>query len=147
LCRCGPRLCRPKSEARQQFERAVRIRTALQERPEKDRTLAITSKPSRLPESLFDKPQAEKSSCADCGGELYQQMGGNSTKNIFSPHRYLQFPAQAISRDSLTALSRFSIAQIQKDDLGRPESCRSYLQGFSEALPEIGEGAQSADKR
>src|ERR1700689_2752375 len=74
-----------KSEARQQFERAVRIRTALQERPEKDRTLADYKQTVIADKKVvLTRPKAEEVTPALLAeAELYQQTARQFHEKYF----------------------------------------------------------------
>ena len=127
-----------KSEARQQFERAVRIRTALQERPEKDRTLADYKQTVAAYQRVYlITPQAEEVTPALIAeAELYQQMARQFDEKYFQSaidtYNFLlkQYPETRYRSEAI-----FSIAQIQKDDLGRPEVAEVTFKDFLKRFP------------
>ena len=127
-----------KSEARLQFERAVRIRTALQERPEKDRTLAEYKQTVAAYQKVYlITPQAEEVTPALIAeAELYQQMAQQFDEKYYQSaidtYNFLlkQYPETRYRSEAI-----FSIAQIQKDDLGRPEVAEVTFKDFLKRFP------------
>ena len=127
-----------KSEARRQFERAVRIRTALQERPERERTLAEYKQTVAAYQKVYlITPQAEEVTPALIAeAELYQQMAKQFDEKYFQSaidtYNFLlkQYPESRYRSEAI-----FSIAQIQKDDLGRPEVAEVTFKDFLKRFP------------
>ncbi|MGD0402426.1 MAG: N-acetylmuramoyl-L-alanine amidase [Candidatus Acidiferrales bacterium] len=127
-----------KYEARQQFERAVRIRTALEERPEKARTLADYKQAVAAYQKVYlITPQAEEVTPALIAeAELYQQMARQFDEKYFQSaidtYNFLlkQYPESRYRSEAI-----FSIAQIQKDDLGRPEVAEVTFKDFLKRFP------------
>ena len=74
-----------KYEARAQFERAVRMRTALEERPEKDRTLALYKQTIAGYQKVYliTPLAAEVTPALIAEAELYQQMGQQFDEKYF----------------------------------------------------------------
>lgn len=127
-----------KYEARQQFERAVRIRTVLEERPEKSRTLADYKQAVAAYQKVYlITPQAEEVTPALIAeAELYQQMAQQFDEKYFQSaidtYNFLlkQYPESRYRSEAI-----FSIAQIQKDDLGRPEVAEVTFKDFLKRFP------------
>ena len=127
-----------KSEARLQFERAVRIRTVLEERPEKARTLADYKQAVAAYQKVYlITPQAEEVTPALIAeAELYQQMARQFDEKYFQSavdtYNFLlkQYPESRYRSEAI-----FSIAQIQKDDLGRPEVAEVTFKDFLKRFP------------
>jgi N-acetylmuramoyl-L-alanine amidase len=127
-----------KSEARLQFERAVRIRTVLEERPEKARTLADYKQAVAAYQKVYlITPQAEEVTPALIAeAELYQKMGQQFDEKYFQSaidtYNFLlkQYPESRYRSEAI-----FSIAQIQKDDLGRPEVAEVTFKDFLKRFP------------
>ena len=127
-----------KYEARLQFERAVRIRTVLEERPEKARTLADYKQAVAAYQRVYlITPQAEEVTPALIAeAELYQQMARQFDEKYFQSaidtYNFLlkQYPESRYRSEAI-----FSIAQIQKDDLGRPEVAEVTFKDFLKRFP------------
>jgi N-acetylmuramoyl-L-alanine amidase len=127
-----------KYEARQQFERAVRIRTVLEERPEKARTLADYKQAVAAYQKVYlITPQAEEVTPALIAeAELYQQMAQQFDEKYFQSaidkYNFLlkQYPESRYRSEAI-----FSIAQIQKNDLGRPEVAEVTFKDFLKRFP------------
>ena len=127
-----------KYEARQQFERAVRIRTVLEERPEKSRTLADYKQAVAAYQKVYlITPQAEEVTPALIAeAELYQQMAQQFDEKYFQSaidkYNFLlkQYPESRYRSEAI-----FSIAQIQKNDLGRPEVAEVTFKDFLKRFP------------
>jgi N-acetylmuramoyl-L-alanine amidase len=127
-----------KSEARLQFERAVRIRTVLEERPEKARNLADYKQAVAAYQKVYlITPQAEEVTPALIAeAELYQQMARQFDEKYFQSaidtYNFLlkQYPESRYRSEAI-----FSIAKIQKDDLGRPEVAEVTFKDFLKRFP------------
>jgi N-acetylmuramoyl-L-alanine amidase len=125
-------------EARLQFERAVRIRTVLEERPEKERTLADYKQTVAAYQKVYlITPQAEEVTPALIAeAELYQQMARQFDEKYFQSaidtYNFLlkQYPESRYRSEAI-----FSIAEIQKDDLGRPEVAEVTFKDFLKRFP------------
>ncbi|HXQ25434.1 MAG TPA: N-acetylmuramoyl-L-alanine amidase [Candidatus Acidoferrales bacterium] len=149
------------SDAREQFERAVKMRTMLEGYLEKDRTLSDYKQTIAAYHKVYlITPQADDVTPALVAeAELYQEMGRLFDSKYFQSaidvYSFLlkQYPGSRYRGGALLA-----IAQIQKDDLKKPEDAeatyKEYLTRFPrsekaadarEALKEIaGEPAPSA---
>lgn len=127
-----------KSEARLQFERAVRMRTVLEERPEKTRTLADYKQAVAAYQKVYlITPQAEEVTPALIAeAELYQQMAKQFDEKYYQSaidtYNFLlkQYPETRYRSEAI-----FSVAQIQKDDLGRPEVAEVTFKDFLKRFP------------
>ena len=134
----APAYADKKYEARQQFERAVRIRTVLEERPEKARTLSDYKQAIAGYQKVYlITPQAEEVTPALIAeAELYQQMAQQFDEKYFQSaidtYNFLlkQYPESRYRSEAI-----FSIAQIQKDDLGRPEVAEVTFKDFLKRFP------------
>jgi N-acetylmuramoyl-L-alanine amidase len=134
----SPAYADKKYEARLQFERAVRIRTALEERPEKARTLADYKQTVAAYQKVYlITPKAEEVTPALIAeAELYQQMAQQFDEKYFQSaidtYNFLlkQYPESRYRSEAI-----FSIAQIQKDDLGRPEVAEVTFKDFLKRFP------------
>src|ERR1700735_5871159 len=127
-----------KYEARLQFERAVRMRTVLEQRPEKIRTLADYKQAiAAYQRAYLITPQVEEVTPALIAeAELYQQMarqfGEKYFQSAIDTYNFLlkQYPESRYRSEAI-----FSIAQIQKDDLGRPEVAEVTFKDFLKRFP------------
>ncbi len=89
-----------KSDARDQFEHAVKMRTMLEGYLEKDRSLSdYRQTVSAYHKVYLISTQAEEvTPSLIAEGELYQEMGRLFDRKVFSiRHRRLQLPAEAVS--------------------------------------------------
>ena len=127
-----------KAEAREQFERAVKMRTALEERPERERTLAAY-KQAIAPYHkvyLISTQSQEVTPALIAEGEMYQQMARQFDEKYFQSaidtYNFLlkQYPESRYRSEAL-----FSIAQIEKDDLGHDEVAEVTFKEFLKRFP------------
>ena len=110
----------------------------LQERPEKDRTLADYKQTVAAYQRVYlITPQAEEVTPALIAeAELYQQMARQFDEKYFQSaidtYNFLlkQYPETRYRSEAI-----FSIAQIQKDDLGRPEVAEVTFKDFLKRFP------------
>jgi N-acetylmuramoyl-L-alanine amidase len=163
LCFAFPARADRKSEARDQFEHAVKMRTMLEGYLEKDRSLAdYRQTVSAYRKVYLISSQAEEvTPSLIAEGEIYQEMGRLFDPKYFQSaidsYNFLlkQYPGSRYRGEALLA-----IAQIQKDDLNRPAdaeaSYKEYVKRYPrsdkandarEALKEISaDGHQEADQ-
>jgi len=142
----SPAYADKKYEARLQFERAVKIRTALEERPQKARTLVDYKQTVAAYQKVYlITPQAEEVTPALIAeAELYQQMAQQFDEKYFQSaidtYNFLlkQYPESRYRSEAI-----FSIAQIQKDDLGRPEVAEVTFQDFLKRFPRSDKAPQA----
>jgi N-acetylmuramoyl-L-alanine amidase len=163
VCFSAPAEADRKSEARAQFERAVRLRTILEGAPQKDRKLAdykqaITS----FHRVYLITPDAEEVTPALISeAELYEEMGRAFDAKYFQTavetYNFLlkQYPGSRYRGEAI-----FSIGQLQKDELSEPEAAevtlRDYLKRFPKSeksdearasLKEIAEAREKAKQK
>jgi N-acetylmuramoyl-L-alanine amidase len=159
VCFSSPARADRKSDARAQFERAVRQRTILEGAPQKDRKLAdykqvITS----FHRVYLITPNAEEVTPALISeAELYEEMGRAFDAKYFQTavetYNFLlkQYPGSRYRGEAI-----FSIGELQKDELSEPEAAevtlKEYLKRFpksdksDEARASLKEIADSRDK-
>ena len=126
-----------KSDARDQFERAVKLRTMLEGYLEKDRTLPDYRQTVTAYHKVYlITPKAEEvTPSLIAEGELYREMG-----RLFDP-KYFQSSIEAYNfllkqypQSRYRGEAMLAIAEIQKDDLDEPAdaeaSYREYLGHF-----------------
>jgi N-acetylmuramoyl-L-alanine amidase len=159
VCFAAPARADRKTDARDQFERAVRLRTMLEGAPQKDRKLAdykqvITS----FHRVYLITPQAEEVTPALIAeAELYEEMGrafdAKYFQNAVETYNFLlkQYPGSRYRGEAI-----FSVGELQKDELNEPEAAevtlKEYLKRFpksdksTEARASLKEIADSRDK-
>jgi N-acetylmuramoyl-L-alanine amidase len=138
VCFAAPANADRKSEARAQFERAVRLRTILEGAPAKDRKLAdykqvITS----FHRVYLITPNAEEVTPALIAeAELYEEMGRAFDAKYFQTavetYDFLlkQYPGSRYRGEAI-----FSIGQLQKDELSEPEAAEVTLKDYLARFP------------
>src|SRR5277367_271825 len=158
-CLAVPARADRKNEARDQFERAVRLRTILEGAPQRDRKISdykqvITS----FHRVYLITPSAEEVTPALIAeAELYEEMGRAYDAKYFQSaietYNFLlkQYPGSRYRGQAL-----FSIGKLQKDELSEPEAAevtlKDYLKRFpksdksDEARTELKEIADSREK-
>ena len=127
-----------KAEAREQFERAVKMRTALEERPERERTLAAYKQAIAAYHKVYliSTQSQEVTPALIAEGEMYQQMARQFDEKYFQSaidtYNFLlkQYPESRYRSEAL-----FSIAQIEKDDLGHDEVAEVTFKEFLKRFP------------
>jgi N-acetylmuramoyl-L-alanine amidase len=135
-----------KSAARAQYERAEKLRTALQGKPQKERMVreyqALVSAFRRVYLITPHAPEATPALLAVA--ETYQEMG-----RLFDPKYYQsaidayqfllhEYPTSRYRDDAL-----FTIAQIQHVDLNRPEQAELSFQEFLKRFPRSSKAEQA----
>jgi N-acetylmuramoyl-L-alanine amidase len=138
VCVSSPARADRKSDARAQFERAVRQRTILEGAPQKDRKLAdykqvITS----FHRVYLITPNAEEVTPALIAeAELYEEMGRAFDAKYFQSavetYNFLlkQYPDSRYRGEAI-----FSIGQLQKDELSEPEAAEVTLKDYLKRFP------------
>jgi N-acetylmuramoyl-L-alanine amidase len=138
VCFSSPARADRKSDARAQFERAVRQRTILEGAPQKDRKLAdykqvITS----FHRVYLITPNAEEVTPALIAeAELYEEMGRAFDAKYFQTavetYNFLlkQYPGSRYRGEAI-----FSIGQLQKDELSEPEAAEVTLKEYLKRFP------------
>jgi len=138
LSLAGPSYADRKSEARAQFERAVRMRTGLEERPERERTLALYKQTIAAYQKVYlITPQAEEVTPALIAeAELYQQMARQFDEKYFqSAIDTYNFLLKQYPESRYRSAAIFAVAQIQKDDLGQAEAAEVAFKDFLKRFP------------
>jgi N-acetylmuramoyl-L-alanine amidase len=137
-CGVSPARADRKNEARDQFERSVRLRTILEGSPQKDRKLAdykqvITS----FHRVYLITPSAEEVTPALIAeAELYEEMGrafdAKYFQNAIETYNFLlkQYPGSRYRGEAL-----FSIGALQKDELSEPEAAEVTLKDYLRRFP------------
>jgi N-acetylmuramoyl-L-alanine amidase len=138
VCYSAPARADRKSEARAQFERAVRLRTILEGAPQRDRKLAdykqvITS----FHRVYLITPDAEEVTPALISeAELYEEMGRAFDAKYFQTavetYNFLlkQYPGSRYRGEAI-----FSIGELQKDELSEPEAAEVTLRDYLKRFP------------
>jgi N-acetylmuramoyl-L-alanine amidase len=138
VCVSSPARADRKSDARAQFERAVRQRTILEGAPQKDRKLAdykqvITS----FHRVYLITPNAEEVTPALIAeAELYEEMGRAFDAKYFQSavetYNFLlkQYPDSRYRGEAI-----FSVGQLQKDELSEPEAAEVTLKDYLKRFP------------
>ncbi len=127
-----------KSEARDQFEHAVKMRTMLEGYLEKDRSLADYQQTVTAYHKVYlISPQAEEVTPALVAeGELYEEMGRLYDPKYFQSaidaYNFLlkQYPGSRYRGEAMLA-----IAQIQKDDLDKPADAEASYKEYVKRFP------------
>ena len=127
-----------KASAREQFERAVRMRTTLEGNPQKDRSLADYRQTIAAYHKVYlISPQAEEvTPSLIAEGELYQEMGRyfdpKYFKSAIDKYDFLlkQYPGSRYRSEAL-----FSIGKIQKENLDRPDDAEATFKEFLRRFP------------
>jgi N-acetylmuramoyl-L-alanine amidase len=138
VCLALPARADKKGDARVQFERAVKMRTMLEGYLERDRTLSDYKQTVAAYHKVYlITPQAEEVTPSFVAeGELYREMGRLFDSKYFQSsidaYKFLlkQYPG---SRYRSAAL--FAVAQIQKDDLNKPEDAEATYQEYVKRFP------------
>jgi len=138
LSLASPSYADRRSEARAQFERAVRMRTALEEKPERERTLALYKQTVAAYQRVYlITPQAEEVTPALIAeAELYQQMAQQFDEKYYqSAIDTYNFLLKQYPETRYRSAAIFAIAQIQKDDLGQAEAAEVAFKDFLKRFP------------
>ena len=137
-CLAAPVRADRKNEARDQFERAVRLRTILEGAPQRDRKISdykqvITS----FHRVYLITPSAEEVTPALIAeAELYEEMGRAYDAKYFQSaietYNFLlkQYPGSRYRGEAL-----FSIGKLQKDELSEPEAAEVTLKDYLKRFP------------
>jgi N-acetylmuramoyl-L-alanine amidase len=138
VCFALPVRANKKSDARDQFEHAVKLRTMLEGYLEKDRTLSDYRQTiSAYHKVYLISTQAEEvTPSLVAEGELYQEMGRLFDPKYFQSaieaYNFLlkQYPESRYRGEALLA-----IAQIQKDDLDKPVDAEASYKEYVKRFP------------
>ncbi len=138
VCFALPARADRRSEARDQFERAVKMRTMLEGYLEKDRSLTeYRQTVSAYHKVYLISTQAEEvTPSLVAEGELYQEMG-----RLFDP-KYFQSAIEAYNfllkqypESRYRGEAMLAIAQIQKDDLDKPADAEASYKEYVKRFP------------
>lgn len=136
-----------RADARAQFERAVKMRTSLEGRPQKDRSLAEYKQTVTAYHRVYliSTQVEEDTPSIIAEAELYEEMARQFEpqyfQSVINTYQFLlkQYPG---TRYRATAL--FKIGEIQKDELHQPDSAEAT---FKEYLKRFPHGDQADDAR
>ena len=127
-----------KTSARAQFVRAVKLRTELEGKPQKDRELAEYKQAV----AAFDKVYKISSQAEEvtpsliAEGELYREMGALFDERYYSSAvRTYQFLLKQYPTSRYRSEAIFSIGQIQKENLLQPEAAEATFKEFLKRFP------------
>jgi N-acetylmuramoyl-L-alanine amidase len=148
LCLALPLRADRKSEARDQFEHAVALRTQLEGYLEKDRSLADYKQTVTAYHKVYlISAQAEEVTPALIAeGRLYREMGRLYDPKYFgsaiAAYSFLikQYPGSEYRGEAL-----FTIAQIQKDDLGKTDDAAATFQDYLKRFPRSERSAEARE--
>ena len=151
VCLAAPARADRKANAREQFERAVKMRTTLEGNPQKDRLLADYRQTIAAYHKVYlISPRAEEvTPSLVAEGELYQEMGHyfdpKYFKSAVETYNFLlkQYPGSRYRSEAL-----FSIGKIQKENFDRPDDAETTFKEFLKRFPKSGkaDGAREALK-
>jgi N-acetylmuramoyl-L-alanine amidase len=127
-----------KFDAREQFMRAVKLRTALEGQPQKDRTLSDYKQAINAYHKVYlVSPQAEEvTPSLIAEAELYGEMGRLYDPKYFGNaiecYNFLlkQYPGSRYRAEAI-----FTIGLIQKNDLNQPDAAEATLKEFVRRFP------------
>jgi tetratricopeptide (TPR) repeat protein len=127
-----------KSDAREQFMRAVKLRTALEGQPQKDRALSDYKQAITAYHKVYlISPQAEEvTPSLIAEAELYGEMGrlydSKYFGNAIERYNFLlkQYPGTRFRAEAI-----FAIGFIQKNDLNQPDAAEATLKEFVKRFP------------
>jgi N-acetylmuramoyl-L-alanine amidase len=137
-----------RAAARAQFEKADKQRTSLQGKPQKERQLKEYEKLVAAYRRVYHvSPQAsEVTTSLLAVGELYQEMGRLFDDKYFQSavdaYQFLlhEYPTSRHRDDAL-----FTIAQIQKEDLGDADLAEKTYQEFLKRFPRTAKAEQAKE--
>jgi N-acetylmuramoyl-L-alanine amidase len=135
---CLPARTDPKMDARQQFERAVRMRTTLEGTPQKERSLVdYRATVSAYHKVYLISAQAEEvTPSLIAEAELYEEMGrlfdAKYFQSAIDSYNFLlkQYPGSRYREQAL-----YSIGLVQKDGLHQPELAEATLKDYIRRFP------------
>jgi N-acetylmuramoyl-L-alanine amidase len=140
-----------RTEARDQFERAVRLRTTLESTPQKERTLPDYKQAIAAYHKVYlISPQSEEvTPSLIAEGELYQEMGRRFDAKYFKlavdSYNFLlkQYPGSRYRSEAL-----FAVGKIQKENLDKPDDAEATFKEFLRRYPKSNkaDGAREALK-
>ena len=122
------------------------MRTALEERPEKERTLAAYKQTVAAYQKVYlISVQAEEVTPALIAeAELYRQMGRRFDEKYFqSAIDTYNFLLKQYPESRYRSAAIFAVAQIQKEDLGQPEAAEVAFKDFLKRFPKSDKAPQA----
>ena len=137
--------------ARRAYERAVRMRTALESRPDHTRPKADYEKLIRAFQAVYRYDPAYRKAPAALAavGEVYEEMAREFSSDDYytasiKAYQFLisQYPQSAVSRDAL-----FTIGEIYRSDLKNPDEARKAFQKFLRQYPSSTKAAAAEEAR
>ena len=151
LCPSAPASPDRKADAREQFLRAVKMRTALESTPQKDRSLADYRQTIAAYHKVYLlSPQAEEvTPSLIAEGELYQEMGRQYDPKYFkSAVDTYDFLLKQYPGSRYRAAALFSVGRIQKENLDKPDDAEATFKEFLRRFPrsDKADGAKEALK-
>jgi N-acetylmuramoyl-L-alanine amidase len=151
VCLAAPARAERKAKAREQFERAVKMRTTLEGNPQKDRSFIDYKQTIAAYHKVYlISPQSEEvTPSLIAEGELYQEMGRyfdpKYFKSAIDAYNFLlkQYPGSRYRSEAI-----FSIGKIQKENLDRPDDAEATFKEFLKRFPKSdkADGAREALK-
>jgi N-acetylmuramoyl-L-alanine amidase len=138
VCQASPTCADPKSDARDQFARAVRMRTTLEGYLEKDRTLADYKQTVAAYHKVYliSVTADEVTPSLIAEAELYREMGrlfdAKYFKSSIDTYNFLltQYPGSRYRGSAMLA-----IARIQKDELASPADAEATYKDYLKLFP------------
>jgi N-acetylmuramoyl-L-alanine amidase len=138
VCLAPPTYADPKSDARDQFARAVRMRTTLEGYLEKDRTLADYKQTVAAYHKVYliSVTADEVTPSLIAEAELYREMGrlfdAKYFKSSIDAYSFLltQYPGSRYRGSAMLA-----IARIEKDDLASPADAEATYKDYLKLFP------------
>ena len=135
---CAPAKTDHKMDAREQFERAVRMRTVLEGTPQKDRSLVdYRAAVSAYHKVYLISAQAEEvTPSLIAEAELYEEMGrlfdAKYFQSAIDSYNFLlkQYPGSRYRQQAL-----YSIGLVQKDGLHQPDVAEATLKDYIKRYP------------
>jgi N-acetylmuramoyl-L-alanine amidase len=138
VCLASPTYADPKSDARDQFAHAVRMRTTLEGYLEKDRTLADYKQTVAAYHKVYliSVTADEVTPSLIAEAELYREMGrlfdAKYFKSSIDTYNFLltQYPGSRYRGSAMLA-----VARIQKDDLASPADAEATYKDYLKLFP------------
>jgi N-acetylmuramoyl-L-alanine amidase len=138
VCLAAPSRADKSSDAREQFEQAVKMRTMLEGYLEKDRAASDYKQTVAAYRKVYlITPQAEEvTPSLIAEAELYQEMG-----RLFDPKYFqsavdtYQFLLKQYPRSRYSGEALLSIARIQRDHLEKPETAEATYKEYLKRFP------------
>jgi N-acetylmuramoyl-L-alanine amidase len=148
LCLALPARADDRSQARDQFTRAVRMRTMLEGYLEKDRSLSAYQQTVAAYHKVYllSVRAAEVTPALVAEAELYEEMGRLYDPKYFrSAIDSWDFLVKEYPGSSYRGQALLSIARIQKDDLNAPDDAEATYQDYLKRFPHSERARQVRD--